>query len=125
MRVTCRRTTSRVVRGTRTLSRQGNRIAARYRENRRHVDRLIRDVERSSAEAVQSRELVRAATRSGRAAVKAREAAELRLVGALCRLLDAGLSIRESSERIGIGYHQARQLLRPGTMLAPEAKAES
>jgi transposase len=44
--------------------------------------------------------------------MKARAAAELQLADALNRLLDAGLSIREASERIGIGFHQARQLLR-------------
>jgi hypothetical protein len=63
--------------------------------------------------------------RQGRAAVKARAAAERRLAGALNRLLDAGLSIREASERIGIGYHRARQLLRTGPMPDPEAKADS
>jgi hypothetical protein len=40
-------------------------------------------------------------------------------------LLDSGLSIREASGRIGIGYHQARQLLRPGPMPEPDAKADS
>lgn len=99
---------------SRTMSRQGNRIAARQREKRRHIGRLIREAERSSPEATQRRELVRAATRSGRAAVKARDAAEMRLVDALNRLLNAGLSIRDASERIGISYHHARQLLRPG-----------
>ncbi len=38
----------------------------------------------------------------------------MRLVDALNRLLNAGLSIRDASERIGISYHHARQLLRPG-----------
>lgn len=97
----------------RRLSRQGNRIAARYREERRRIDRLVRDAERSQPEAAQRRELIRAATRSGRAAVKAREAADLRVKDALNRLLDAGLSILEASERIGISYHEARRLLRP------------
>jgi hypothetical protein len=95
------------------LSRKGNRIAARYREDRRRIDRLVREAEQASPEATQRRELIRAATRTGRAPVKAREAADLRLVAALNRLLDAGLSIREVSGKVGIGYHQGRQLLRP------------
>jgi len=97
----------------RTLSRQGNRIAARYREERHRIDRLVGEAERSQPEAAQRRELIRAATRSGRAAVKAREAADLRLIDALNRLLDAGLTIRDAADRVGLGYHQARQLLRP------------
>jgi hypothetical protein len=97
----------------RTLSRQGARIAARYREKQRSTDRLIRDAERSSPEAAQRRQVIRAATRSGRAAVKARAAADLRLVDALHRLLDTGMTIREAADRLGLGYHPARQLLRP------------
>jgi hypothetical protein len=97
----------------RKLSRQGNRIAARYREESRRIDRLVRAAERSQPETAQRRELIRAATRSGRAAVKAREAADLRLKEALNRLLDAGLTIREAADRVGLGYHQARQALRP------------
>lgn len=97
----------------RELSRQGERIAARYRKERGRRERLVRDAERSRPETAQRRELIRAATRSGRAAVKARDAADLRLVDALNRLLDAGLSIREAADRIGLAYHQARQLLRP------------
>lgn len=96
----------------RELSRQGKRIEARYREERRRIDRLVRDNERSRPEIAQRRELIRAATRSGRAAVKAREAADHRLADALSRLLDAGLSIREAADRIGLGHHQARQLIR-------------
>lgn len=103
------------LRTDRQLSRQGHRIAARYREERRGADRLIRDAERSLPEAAQRRQLIRAATRSGRAAVKAREAAEIRAIDALHRLLDAGLSIRKAADRIGLDYHQARQLLRPAT----------
>lgn len=76
------------------------------------MDRLMRDAERSQAEAVQRRKLIRAATRTGRAAVKAREAADLRVVDALIRLLHAGMSVRAAAERVGVGYHQARQLLR-------------
>lgn len=99
--------------GDRELSRQGKRIAARYREERRRIDRLTRKTEHSRPETQQRRELIRAATRSGRAALKSREAAELRLTEALNRLLDAGLTIRDAAERVGLGYHQARQLLRP------------
>jgi hypothetical protein len=50
--------------------------------------------------------LSRAATRSGRAAVKAREAADLRMVDALIGLLHAGMSVRTAAERVGVGYHQ-------------------
>jgi hypothetical protein len=104
---------------SRTLSRQGNRIAGRQRKKRRQIDRLVREAHHSSPEAVQRRELIRVATRAGRTAVKARAAAELRLIDALNRMFEAGLSIREASDRIGIGYHQARQLLRPGSDAAP------
>jgi molybdenum-dependent DNA-binding transcriptional regulator ModE len=93
------------------MTRQGGRIAGRYREDRRRVDRLMRDAERSQAEAVQRRERIRAATRSSRAAVTAREAADLRLVDALIGLLHAGMSVRTAAERVGVGYHQARQLI--------------
>lgn len=97
---------------SRTPSRQGSRIASRYREERRRVDRVVREAKRSSPEAAQRRELIRAATRSGRAAVKARDAAELRLIDALNRMLDAGLNVREASERVGVSYDQARLRLR-------------
>jgi hypothetical protein len=99
----------------RTLSRQGNRIAARYREEHRRIDRLVSDAERSRPKADQRRELIRAATRSGRAAIKARAAADQRLRDALTRLLDAGLTIRDAADRLELGYDQARQVLRPPT----------
>lgn len=102
----------------RARSRQGARIAARYREKQRRTDRLVRDAERSSPEAAQRRQVIRAATRSGRAAVKARASADGRLVDALNRLLDTGMSIREAADRLGVGYHPARQLLHP----PPEAE---
>ena len=41
---------------SRTLLRQGSRIAARYREERRRVDRVVREAKRSAPEAAQRRE---------------------------------------------------------------------
>ncbi len=79
----------------RTLSRQGNRIAARYREERRRIDRLVREAEHGSQEAAEKRARIRGATRSGKSAVKPREQAERRLVDALRRLVADGLSVRE------------------------------
>lgn len=110
------------LRQNRDVSRQGKRIAARYREEQRRIDRLIREAQRSLPETAARREAIRAATRSGRAAVKAREAADVRLADALDRLLDAGLSIREAADRIGVSYHQARQLLRPSSSSAQTSK---
>lgn len=95
----------------RTLSRQGNRIAARYREERRRIDRLVREAEHRSPEASERRARLRGATRAGKGAVKSREQAERRLVDALRRLLAEGLSIRESAERVGVNYHEARGLI--------------
>ncbi len=96
----------------RELSRQRARIAARHREDRRRIDRLVRDAERRSPEAARRRARVRAATRTGRAALRARAAAEQRIVAALRRLLAEDLSIRAAAARVGLGYHQARQLIR-------------
>lgn len=96
----------------RKLSRQGTRIAARYREEHGRIDRLVHETERRSPDGAQRRARIRAATRTGRTAVRARELAESRLVGALRRLLDEGLSIRAAADQVGVGYHQARQLIR-------------
>ncbi len=98
--------------GDRELSRQGAQIAARYREDRRRVDRLFREAERRSPEAAQRRARIRAATRTGKAALRARAAAEQRILDALRRLIAEDLSIRAAAERVGVGYHQARQLIR-------------
>lgn len=97
----------------RGLSRQGGRIAGRYRAQQLQLDGLVGDVERSRPEAARRRDVIRGATRSGRSAVKARAVADLRLIEALNHLLGAGLSIRTAADRIGLGYGQARQLLRP------------
>lgn len=96
----------------RTLSRQGNRIAARYREEHRRIDRLVRETERRSPEAVERRVRIRRATRAGKAANKSRKQATRRLVDALRRLIAEGLSVRESAERVGVSYHEARGLIR-------------
>lgn len=96
----------------RALSRQGNRIAARYREERRRIDRLVRETERRSPEASERRARIRGATRAGKAANKSREQATRRLVDALRRLIAEGLSVRESAERVGVRFHEARSLIR-------------
>lgn len=90
-----------------------NGIRARQRKSQRRVARLVREHERKSPEAIQRRARIRVATRDGRAAIKARSQAEERLVAALNCMLGEGLSIRDAAGRIGIGYHQARQFLRP------------
>ncbi len=55
---------------------------------------------------------IRGATRAGKAANKSRKQATRRLVDALQRLIAEGLSVRESAERIGVSYHEARSLIR-------------
>jgi len=96
----------------RTLSRQGNRIAARYREERRHIDRLVSEAEHRTAEAAERRARIRGATRAGKSAVKSREQAKRRLVDALRRLVAEELSVRESAQRVDVTYHEARNLIR-------------
>lgn len=96
----------------RALSRQGNRIAARYREERRRIDRLVREAEHRSPETSERRARIRGATRAGKAANKSRKQAERRLVDALQRLIAEGLSVREGAERVGVSYHEARCLIR-------------
>jgi molybdenum-dependent DNA-binding transcriptional regulator ModE len=44
--------------------------------------------------------------------VKSRHEAQGRLTEALRRLIRDGLSIREAAERVGVAYHEARQLIR-------------
>jgi molybdenum-dependent DNA-binding transcriptional regulator ModE len=106
----------------RTLSRQGNRIAARYREEHRRIDRLVSDAEQRSPEAGERRARIRAATRAGKGAVRSREQATRRLVDALRRLLAEGLSVRKSADRVGVTYHEARTLIRAAEVAdaAPE-----
>ena len=96
----------------RRLSRQGNRIAARYREERRRIDRLVRETAHWSPEAAERRARIDGATRAGKGAVKSREQAKRRLVDALRRFLAEGLSVRESAERVGVSCHEARSLIR-------------
>lgn len=88
------------------------RLAAQRREFGRHIERTVLEAERRSPEAARRRARIRAATRTGKAALQARAVAEQRLVDALRRLLDEELSIRAAAERLGVGYHQARQLVR-------------
>ena len=83
----------------RTLSRQGNRIAARYREERRRIDRLVRETEHRSPDAAGRRARIRGATRAGKSAVKSRDQAERRLVDALRRLVAEGLNVRERAPK--------------------------
>lgn len=88
------------------------RLAAQRRRIARHVERTIRDAEHRSPETARRRARVRAATRSGKTALRARAIAEQRLVVALRQLLDEELSIRAAAEEVAVGYHQARQLIR-------------
>lgn len=88
------------------------RLAAQRRKAGRHIERTIREAERQSPEAGRRRARIRAATRSGKAALQARAAAEQRLVDALRQLLDEEFSMRAAAERVGVDYHQARQLIR-------------
>lgn len=96
----------------RQLTRQGRRIAARYREDRRRTDRLVREAESGTPGFGERQSRIRAATRAGRAALKSRQAAQKRLTDALRRLIRDGLSIRDAAERVGVAYHEARQLIR-------------
>lgn len=96
----------------RQLTRQGRRIAARYREDRRRTDRLVLEAESGAPGFAEHQSRIRAATRAGRAALKSRQVAQRRLTDALRRLIRDGLSIREAAERVGVGYHEGRQLIR-------------
>lgn len=87
-------------------------LVVRRRQARRSAERAIREAERRSPEVAERRARIRVATRVGSAALKSREQAQGRLVDALRLLIGEGLSIREAADRIGLGYHQARQLLR-------------
>lgn len=88
------------------------RLAAQRLRVERHIERIVREAEHRSPEGARRRAHIRAATRSGKAALRARAGAEQRLVDALRRLIDEELSIRVAAERVGVGYHQARQLIR-------------
>lgn len=88
------------------------RLAAQRRKISRHIEVSRRQAERRSLEATERRGRIRSATRAGKAAVRSREQAEARLVDALRRLVAEGLSIRESAERVGVTYHEARGLIR-------------
>jgi len=96
----------------RQVARQGRRIAGRYRKQRRHIDHLVREAERGSPDVAAQRARIRAATRTGRAAAKSRQEAQKRLTDALRQLIRDGLSIREAADRVGLPYHDARQLIR-------------
>ncbi len=69
-------------------------------------------MERRSPDVAERQARIRTATRVGRAAVKSRQEAQRRLTGALRQLISDGLSIREAAERVGVTYHEARQLIR-------------
>lgn len=88
------------------------RLAAQRRKTSRHIQLSLRQGERRSPEAAERRARIRGATRAGKAAVRSREQAERRLVDALRRLVAERLSIRESAERVGVTYHEARSLIR-------------
>jgi len=88
------------------------RLVAQRRKIGRHIERTVREAERRSPEAARRRARIRAATRSGKAALKARAIAEQRLLDALRQLLNEQLSIRTAAEQVGVGYHQALQLIR-------------
>ena len=87
-------------------------LAGRRRKIGRLIGRTVREAERRSPEAAERRTCIRVATRVGRAALKSRAIAEQRLVDALRKLLNEELSIRTAAEQVGVGYHQALQLIR-------------
>jgi plasmid maintenance system antidote protein VapI len=87
-------------------------LAARRRTGSRRIERLIREAESRTPGVAERLARIRAATRAGRAAVKSRQEAQTRLTAALRRLIRDGLSIREAAERLGVAYHEARQLIR-------------
>lgn len=87
-------------------------LVARRQETSRHIERAVREAQRRSPEVAGRRARIGAATRAGRAAVKSRHQAQSRLITALRRLIADGLSIRDASERLGLPYHEARQLIR-------------
>lgn len=88
------------------------RLAAQRRSIRRHIELSVREAKRRSPEAAERRSRIRRATRAGKSAAKAREQAERRLADALRSLVAEDLSIRESAERVGMTYHEARRLVR-------------
>ena len=89
------------------------RLAAQRRKDSRRIERCVREAERRSPPAAERRARIRRAARAGRAAVRAREQAQSRLADALRRLIGEGLSsIRETAERAGVTYHEARSLVR-------------
>lgn len=87
-------------------------LTARRREYSRRNERLVREAERRRPDVAERKARIRTATRAGRAAVKSRHEAQGRLTEALRRLIRDGLSIREAAERVGVAYHEARQLIR-------------
>jgi hypothetical protein len=88
------------------------RLAAQRRKISRHIELSVRQAERRSPEAAEKRARLRSATHAGKSAAKAREQAERRLTDALRRLVAEKISIRESAERVGVTYHEARSLIR-------------
>jgi hypothetical protein len=88
------------------------RLAAQRRKISRHIELSVREAERRSPEAAEKRARIRRATRAGKSAAKSREQAERRLADALRRLVVEGLSVRESAERVGVIYNEARSLIR-------------
>lgn len=83
-----------------------------HREERRRIDRQVRETEQRSPEAAERQARIRGATRAGKGAVKSREQATRRLVDALRRLVAEDLSVRASDDRVGVSYHEARSLIR-------------
>ena len=88
------------------------RLVAQRHKISRHIELSLRQAERWSPETAERRSRIRGATRAGKVAVRSREQAETRLVDALRRLVAEGLKIRESAERVGVTYHEARSLIR-------------
>lgn len=88
------------------------RLEGQRRSISRHIERTVRETERRSPEAAQRQVRIRASTRAGRAALRSCREAQRRLAEALRRLIREGLSIRETAERVGLSYHEARQLIR-------------
>lgn len=99
-------------------------LEARRRALARRIERAVRDADRRSPEAARKRTLIDAATRSGRRAVNARQQAEGRLVDALRRLVSAGFSVRESADRLGVTYYEARALIRAAEVADADRPSE-
>jgi hypothetical protein len=96
----------------------GKAIRARQRETATRVDRLIAKRDEHGPIGSIRRERIKAATRDGRRALRARDAAqgavhgaEVRVGAALARIAAQGLSCNEAFEVLGLSKSVGRRLL--------------